>query len=65
MSIIPLDLQRRFERRWAVRFSRPKPSDAPRKYQAERQSEQVAAPGKDKRKTRLVEPAGVRRVPAV
>jgi hypothetical protein len=36
MSIIPLDLQRRFEQRWAARFSRPNPSDAPRKYQAEK-----------------------------
>ena len=62
MSIIPLDLQRRFEQRWAARFSRPNPSDAPRKYQGERQSEQVAAPGKDKRKARRVEPAGVRPV---
>jgi hypothetical protein len=45
MSSIPLDLQRRFEQRWAARFSRPRPSDAPRKYQVERQSEQLAAPG--------------------
>ena len=30
MSIIPLDLQRRCERRWAARFSRPIPSAAPR-----------------------------------
>jgi hypothetical protein len=65
MSIIPLDLQRRFEQRWAARFSRPKPSDALRKYQAERKREPVAARGKDKRKARLVEPAGVRPVPAV
>jgi len=28
MSIIPLDVQRRCERRWAARFSRPTESEA-------------------------------------
>jgi len=33
VSIIPLDLQRKFEQRWAVRFSRP---PAPRTHRPER-----------------------------
>jgi hypothetical protein len=33
MSSIPLDLQRRFERRWAARFLRPNPPTAPQKHQ--------------------------------
>jgi hypothetical protein len=31
MSIIPLDLERRFEQRWAARFVPPVPSAAPKK----------------------------------
>jgi hypothetical protein len=42
MSIIPLDVQRRCERRWAARFSRPTESVAPRNQRPERESQQVA-----------------------
>jgi hypothetical protein len=45
MSSIPLDLQRRFERRWAARFSRPNPPTAPQRHQLEKQDQQLAAPG--------------------
>jgi hypothetical protein len=31
MGNIPLDLQRRFEQRWAARFYRPNPPTAPEK----------------------------------
>ena len=56
MSIIPLDLQRRCERRWAARFSRPIPSAAPRNQRPVRESPQIAAPAKSKEK-----PAGLKR----
>jgi hypothetical protein len=46
MSIIPLDIQRRSERRWAARFSRPTEAVAPRNHQPERESQQIAAPDK-------------------
>jgi hypothetical protein len=65
MSIVPLDLQRRFEQRWAARFSRPLPPAAPEKHPLERHRQQFAAPGKGKRKTRRIEPAGLRSAPAV
>jgi len=48
MSIIPLDLQRRCERRWAARFSRPNPSAAPRNQRPVRESLQIATPAKSK-----------------
>jgi hypothetical protein len=53
MSIIPLDVQRRCERRWAARFSRPTESEsvAPRNQGPERESQQIAGPDKSKRKT--------------
>jgi hypothetical protein len=55
MSIIPLDVQRRCERRWAARFSRPTESVAPRR--PERESQQIAGPDKSKRKAHRVEAA--------
>jgi hypothetical protein len=39
MCDIPLDLQRRFEQRWAARFSRPCPPTAPKKHELERQDQ--------------------------
>jgi len=48
MTIIPLDLERTFERRWAARFFSPEASA--RKWQP------LAAPGKGKRRTRLESP---------
>jgi hypothetical protein len=35
MSIIPLDLQRRFEQRWAAKLASPVPSAAPKSIQEE------------------------------
>ena len=64
MSIIPLDLQRRCEQRWAARFSRPNPLAAFQQQQPERQDQQLAAPAKDKRKTRRIKPAALRSAPA-
>jgi hypothetical protein len=56
MSIIPLDLQRRCERRWAARFSRPIPSAASRNQRPVRESLEIAAPAKSKEK-----PVGLKR----
>jgi hypothetical protein len=58
MSIIPLDLERRFEQRWAARFSA-----VPQEHRLEGQRQQLAAPGKSKRKTRRVDP-GLRSAPS-
>jgi hypothetical protein len=54
MSIIPLDVQRRCERRWAAQFSRPTESEsvAPRNQGPERQSKQIVGPDKSKRAPR-------------
>jgi hypothetical protein len=65
MSIIPLDLQRRCEQRWAARFARPVPLAAPQRHRLEGESHQLAAPAKAKRKTRRVEAAGFKFAPAV
>jgi hypothetical protein len=65
MSIIPLDVQRRCERRWAARFSRPTESVAPRNWRPERESQQIAGPDKGKRKTHRGEAAGLRPLSAV
>ena len=65
MSIIPLDLQRRCEQRWAARFSRSVEPVASRKQRAERESQQIAAPAEGKRKTRRAKPMGFRSAPAV
>jgi hypothetical protein len=58
MSIIPLDVQRRCERRWSARFSGPTESVAPRNQRPERESQQITGPDKSKRKTHRVEAAG-------
>jgi hypothetical protein len=60
MSIIPLDVQRRCERRWAARFSRPTESITPRNSRPKRESQQIAVPDKSERKTHRVEAAGLR-----
>jgi hypothetical protein len=65
MSIIPLDFQRRCERRWAARFSRPTESVTPQNQRPERESQQIAGPDKNKRQTRRVKAAGLRSAPAV
>jgi hypothetical protein len=46
MSIIPLDLQRRCEQRWAARFQRSVPPAAAPTHRLEKQDQQLAAPGK-------------------
>ena len=65
MSIIPLDIQRRCERRWAARFSRPTELIAPRNQRAAKESLQIAGPAKSKRKTHRVEVADSRPLSAV
>jgi len=60
MSIIPLDVQRRCERRWAARFSVPTGSVTPRNQRPVRESKQIAGPDKSKTKTHQVEAAGSR-----
>jgi hypothetical protein len=54
MCDVPLDVQRKFEQRWAARFARPVP---PKKQELERQDQQAAASAESKRKTRRVEAA--------
>jgi hypothetical protein len=51
MSIIPLDVQRRCERRWAAQFSRPTESEsvASRNHGPERESQHIVGPDKSKR----------------
>jgi hypothetical protein len=67
MSIVPLDVQRRCERRWAARFSRPTESGSPRNQRPETESQQTTLPepDKSKRKTHRVEAAGLRPLSAV
>jgi hypothetical protein len=62
MFDIPLDLQRKFEQRWAARFARPAPPAAP---QSQLQQQQLSEPAKAKRKTRRVKAAGLRPSSAV
>ena len=54
MSIIPLDLQRKFEQRLAARFLRP--PVPPQAHRPESQRQQLAVPDKSKEK-----PAGLSR----
>jgi hypothetical protein len=45
MCDVPLDLQRKFEQRWAARFARPTPSSAaPQGHQPASQNQQLAVP---------------------
>ena len=64
MSIIPMDVQRRFEQRWAARFCRPASPAAPQS-QPQQQQQQLSEPAKAKGKTRRVKAAGLRSAPAV
>jgi hypothetical protein len=61
MSIIPLDVQRRCEQRWAARFCRPAPPAAPQSQP----QQQLSEPAKAKGKTRRVKAAGLRSAPGV
>jgi hypothetical protein len=50
MCDIPLELQRKFEQRWAARFSRSAPTAAPQRLRPA--SQQPATPAKAKEKRR-------------
>jgi hypothetical protein len=65
MSVTPLDLEGRFKQRWAARFSRPEQAAALQKHRLKGLSKTLAALLKAKRKTRRVEPAGLRSLPTV
>jgi hypothetical protein len=53
MSNIPLDVQRRCERRWAAQFSRRTESVAPRNQGAERHTQQIAESETEQKKNPL------------
>jgi hypothetical protein len=55
MSAIPLDLQRRFEQRWAARFVSPVASAAPKNAVVLKGTVNSLPPGKSQGKTRGVE----------
>jgi hypothetical protein len=65
MSIIRLDHQRRCERRWAARFSRPTEAITARNQGPERKDQQSAGPDESKGKTRRVEAAASKPLSAV
>jgi hypothetical protein len=65
MSIISLDIQRRCEQRWAARFARRVPPSAPHEHIDEKPNQQLALPGKTKKKTRRAKAAGLKSAPAV
>jgi hypothetical protein len=50
VSIIPLDVQRRCERRWAAQFSRRTDSVAPREQRPEKQPQEIAGSDKEQKK---------------
>ncbi len=60
MSSIPLDLERRFERRWAARFVRRGPEPLSEKGERGRLGQRLAEVAKAKRKTRMAGPAGLK-----
>jgi hypothetical protein len=62
MSIVPLDLERRCEQRWAARFSAAR---ALRQQHRLEGQQQLTAPDSSKRETRRIESAGLTPVPAV
>jgi hypothetical protein len=63
MSAVPLDVQRRFERRWSARFLCPKQPTRAQEQRPENRP-QVAAPAKAKRKARLAKATGPMSAPA-
>jgi hypothetical protein len=58
MSNIPLDLERRFEHRWAARFLRPVEPTAFQKQRLKGGIKSSPRPAKGKRKTPRLGPAG-------
>jgi hypothetical protein len=65
MCIIPLDLERRFEQRWAARFSRPEQAAALQKHRFKVRSEPLDALLKAEGKARRVEPTDSQPAPAI
>jgi hypothetical protein len=63
MSIIPLELQRKLEQRWAARSGRAV-QPASKRHQLESKS-LLAAPSKAKRETRMTKAVSLRTAPAV
>jgi hypothetical protein len=62
MSSIPLDLERRCERRWAARFSAARALQEQHRLEGQQQ-QQLTAPDNSKRKTSRVESAGLTSAP--
>jgi hypothetical protein len=60
-----IDIQRRCEQRWAARFARRVPPSAPHEHIDEKPDQQLALPGKTKKKTRRAKAAGLKSAPAV
>ena len=60
MSSIPLDLERRFERRWAARFVRQASEPSSEKSEHEKHGQRLGTATKAKRKIRLAEAAGLK-----
>src|SRR5262249_13236680 len=58
MSSIPLDLERRFERRWGARFVRQGAEPPAGKSEDRRLGQRLGVAAKAKRKTRMAGPAG-------
>jgi len=65
MSNIPLDLERRCERRWAARFTAARALREQHCLERQQQQQQLTAPDDSKRKARRAEAAGLRSVAAV
>jgi len=61
MCDVPRDIQRKFEQRWAARFSPPVAAARPEKHRLEKQDQPLATLGKGKRKTRRLNRAGLMR----
>jgi hypothetical protein len=61
MCDVPRDIQRKFEQRWAARFSPPVAAARPEKHRLEKQDQPPATLGKGKRKTRRLNRAGLMR----
>jgi hypothetical protein len=57
MSIVPLDLQRRCEQRWAARFARQAPEPSPQKH--EKLGQLLGAPAKAKKENPPAQPRGL------
>ena len=60
MCEIPLDLQRKLERRWAARFARAVPPVAPNKQEPEGPGRRLAEAAKIEEAARRAEPTGLR-----